>query len=97
MNRPEALRQLGHDPRYASFTAGEALDRLSHAFQVALEPRDLAFFAFHRDEPCHEVARACAGGHRWRGDESRDAAERLRRPHWHGLEQMVLPAVIRKN
>lgn len=97
MTRPEALYQLAHDARYANITAGEALRRLSHAFQVALEPRDLAFFEFHHEEPCHEVARACAGGRRWRGDESCTAEEKPRKPHWRALEHEVVPEVIRKN
>lgn len=97
MTRPEALHQLAHDTRYATVTAGQALYRLSRAFQVALEPRDLAFFDFHREEPCHEVARACAAGHNWHGDESGDSEGRPRKPHWRALEQEVLPEVIRKN
>lgn len=97
MTRQDALHHLATDPRTAGLTAGTALRRLTQAFKVALEPRDLAFFEFHAEDPCHEVARACAAGHAWHGDESGDAANRPRRPHWHTLEQEVVAQVIRKN
>lgn len=96
MTRHEALQQLATDPRYLGLTAGEALRQLSQAFQIALVARDLAFFELHRDDPCHEVARACAGGHVWRGDENGESAAATRKPHWNKLEQQVVPQVIRK-
>lgn len=96
MTRHDALLLLATDKRYGDLTAGDALRQLRQAFQIALTPRDLAFFEFHRDDPCHEVARACAGGHVWRGDESGESVEAPRKPHWHKLEQEVVPQVIRK-
>lgn len=94
MTRQDALHHLATAPRTAGLTAGDALLQLTQAFKVALDARDLAFFEFHAPEPCHEVARACAAGHAWHGDESR---EERNKPHWRGLEQEILPQVIRKN
>lgn len=96
MNREDALRQLATERRFSTATAGETLQGLSQAFQIALAPRDLAFFEFHREEPCHEVARACAAGHAWHGDESGDRGDTPRKPHWHRLEQETLQRVTRK-
>lgn len=96
MTRQDALQLLAADQRYRGLTAGDALRQLSQAFQIALEPRDLAFFEFHRDDPCHEVARACAAGHVWHGDENGESGAAPRKPHWHKLEQDVVPQVIRK-
>ncbi|MES2918852.1 MAG: hypothetical protein V4729_09575 [Pseudomonadota bacterium] len=96
MTREDALRQLATEPRFSTVTAGDALQGLSQAFQLALTPRDLAFFEFHRDDPCHEVARACAGGHNWRGDETCDSGDKPRKPHWRRLEQETLEKVTRK-
>lgn len=93
MTRTEALQILGTDQRYSQMTAGEALASLTQAFKIALEPRDLAFFDFHAEEPCHEVARACLAGHVWTGcDETQK-----QKPHWRKLEQEVVQEVIRKN
>lgn len=97
MTRQDALHHLATDTRTAGLTAGDALRRLTQAFKVALDPRDLAFFEFHAEDPCHEVARACAAGHAWRGDESCEDTNKPRKPHWHKLEQEVVPQVIRKN
>lgn len=97
MSREEALRQLATDSRTLGLTAGEALRQLTQAYKVALDARDLAFFEFHAEEPCHEVARACAAGHAWTGDERCEASDKPRKPHWHKLEQEVVPQVIRKN
>ncbi|MFZ5561665.1 MAG: hypothetical protein ACOY41_09115 [Pseudomonadota bacterium] len=94
MTREEALQILATDQQFAQLTAGEALNRLSQAFKVALEPRDLAFFEFHAPEPSHEVARACLGGRVWRGDENSDQRQK---PHWEQLERKVVREVIRKN
>lgn len=97
MTRQDALHQLATDPRTTGLTASDALRQLTQAFKVALEARDLAFFEFHAEEPCHEVARACAAGHAWHGDENGETANKPRKPHWHKLEQEVVPQVIRKN
>lgn len=97
MTRREALQLLATDPKFTPLTAGAALRHLTQAFKVALEPRDLAFFEFHGEEPCMEVARACLAGRVWHGDESCTASERPRKPHWQTLEREVVPEVIRKN
>lgn len=97
MTRDEALHQLATDNRTLGLTAGEALRQLTQAYKIALDPRDLAFFEFHGEDPCHEVARACAAGHHWRGDESCEDTDKPRKPHWNKLEQDVVPQVIRKN
>lgn len=97
MTRDEALQILASDHGFAQLTASEAIRSLSQAFQLALEPRDLAFFEFHGKEPCIEVARACRAGHVWHPDESCEAGEHPRKPRWHALEQEVVPQVVRKN
>lgn len=92
MTRNEALQQLATAHKYAQMTAGGALASLTQAFKNALEPRDFAFFEFHSEEPCHEVARAALAGHVWHGcDESQK-----QKPHWRKLEQEVMREVIRK-
>lgn len=97
MTRQDALQLLARDSRYRNLTAGEVLFQLTQAFKVALDSRDVAFFEFHGDEPCQEVARACAAGHVWHGNENGAMNRRLRKPHWQGLQQSVVPDVIRKN
>ena len=94
MTRNEALQILASDNRFAQLTAGEALEHLTQAFKIALEPRDLAFFEFHAPEPSHEVARACLAGWVWTGDENSDQRQK---PHWEKLERQVVRDVIRKN
>jgi hypothetical protein len=94
MTRSEALQSLATEARFAQLTAGQALQALTHAYQVALDKRDLAFFEFHAEDPCHEVARACLGGHVWRGDENNPQRAK---PHWRQLEKEVVPEVVRKN
>lgn len=96
MTRTEALQSLASDHRFALLTAGEALEHLTQAYKIALEPRDLAFFEFHGEEPCIEVARACLSGHVWHGDESCEVSDKPRKPHWHKLEQEVTRDVIDK-
>lgn len=95
MTRDEALQHLATDKRYATLTAGAAVRQLTQAFARALTPRDLAFLDFHGEDPCHEVARACAAGHVWHGGSGE--GEKPRKPHWHAREQAVLPRVVRKN
>lgn len=97
MTRQDALLLLASDNRFLNLTAGEALRQLTQAFKVALDARDLAFFEFHGEDPCHEVARACAAGHVWHGDESCEVSDKPRKPHWGKLEREVVPDVIRKN
>lgn len=97
MNRDEALQILSTDLRHAQQTAHEALCTLTQAFQRALIARDLAFFEFHGDEPCLEVARACRAGWVWHPTENCETGEMPRKPRWHALEQEILPQVIRKN
>jgi hypothetical protein len=95
MTRDEALQHLATDNRYAMMTAGEAVHGLSQAYAVALTSRDLAFLEFHGEDPCHEVARACAAGHVWHG--GCGDGDKPRKPHWRALEQEVVPQVVRKN
>jgi hypothetical protein len=96
MTRDEALQILATDHGYAQMTAHEAIHSLTQAFQRALESRDLAFFEFHGEDPCIEVARACRAGHVWHPTESCTTGEPPRKPRWHALEQEVVPQVIRK-
>lgn len=98
MTRQDALQLLAGNNRFANVTAGEALYCLTQAFKIALDPRDLAFFEFHAADPCHEVARACAAGHVWHGDENGgETSGQPRKPHWRTLERDVVTDVIRKN
>lgn len=95
MTREEALQHLATDSHYATLTAGAAVHSLTQAYARALTPRDLAFLDFHGEDPCHEVARACAAGHVWHG--GCGDGDKPRKPHWHTLEQEVVAQVLRKN
>lgn len=96
MTRDEALQILSTDHGYAQLTAGAAIRSLTQALQRALEPADMAFFEFHGDEPCIEVARACRAGRVWHPAERCEAGDPPRKPRLHAIAQDVVPQVIRK-
>lgn len=73
MTRSEALQSLADSLKFSHLTAGEAVEHLSKAIRLALEPEDQEFFREHAEEPCHEVARACQAGRIWHGNENFDA------------------------